>query len=239
MDKEQVGLPGDSEDMAEFFDLRVTGYERHMAEHIEDFDAFYASVSAAVPGMWQSPRILDLGVGTGLELDRLFERFPTAHVTGIDLSQGMLDELAHKKRPWMRQVQLVHGSFLEIDLGRSEHDAAVSVMALHHWIPGVKVDLYRRIRRTLVPGGVFVNADYVESEEESAKRLAAYNPEGHGDWHRLHIDLPLSCETELRLLREAGFQAARIAFQGSRCATFIACAPEDNADPTDHRRRTP
>jgi tRNA (cmo5U34)-methyltransferase len=229
MENQQVGLPGKSEDMVEFFDLRAAGYERHMTENIEDFSAFYDSVSAALPDSWRSPRVLDLGVGTGLELDWLFERFPTARVTGIDLSQGMLDQLAGKQRSWSKRVRLVRGSFLEIDLGRAEYDGVVSVMALHHWIPEVKLDLYRRVRRCLVSGGVFVNADYVESEEEWAKRLAAYDPKAHGDRHPLHIDLPLPHRTELQLLREAGFGATRIAFRRRHTATFIATAlrPQD------------
>lgn len=37
--------------------------------------------------------ILDLGCGTGLELDEIFKTKPLIHVTGIDLTQAMLDKL--------------------------------------------------------------------------------------------------------------------------------------------------
>jgi len=214
--------------MAAFFDLRASDYEHHMAEHIEDFGAFYDSAIGAIPGAPASPRILDLGIGTGLELDRLFVRFPDAHVTGIDVSRGMLDELAAKKRPWSDRLRTIQGSFLEADLGDSEYDSVLSVMALHHWVPEVKLDLYRRIRRALVRGGAFINADYIAPEEESAERLATFAAEGRDIRHDLHIDLPLTIETEHRLLCEAGFAETSIPFRRTHCATIVALATIDD-----------
>lgn len=35
-------------------------------------------------------KLLDLGCGTGLELGRIFQRFPDISVTGVDLSSEML-----------------------------------------------------------------------------------------------------------------------------------------------------
>ena len=229
MSNEQVGLPGDSEDMAEFFDLRATGYEDHMAEHIEDFDAFYASVAEQLPIAWEAPHILDLGVGTGLELDPIFERFPKARVTGIDLSRRMLERLADKPRPWIGRLRLICRSFLDAPLGESVYDAVVSVMALHHWIPEVKLGLYRRIRAALKPGGLFINADYVETEYESARRLAAFAVDAAGNRHLRHIDLPLTVQAELELIREAGFAFDWIAFQRARCATFVGATSEKSS----------
>ena len=225
-----VGVPGNSEEMAAFFDQRVTDYEAHMAEHIEDCTAFYASVANEIPSAWSAPHILDLGIGTGLELEAVFERFPSARVTGIDLSRRMLETLADKPRPWIGQLRLICRSFLDAPFGESVYDAVISVMALHHWIPDVKLDLYRRIRRALKPGGLFINADYVESAEESRRRLAAYDPGEHGDRHLLHIDLPLTVQAELELLRSAGFDFDWIAFQRERCATVVAASPKAGSE---------
>ena len=65
-----------------------------MQETVEDYDTFYQSVTDALPDLGAEPRILDLGIGTGLELDCLFERFPDAQVTGIDVSAEMLAQLS-------------------------------------------------------------------------------------------------------------------------------------------------
>jgi len=230
MGRGTVGLPGNAEEMTTFFDTRAAEYEAHMRENIEGFNAFYDSVVAALPAS-RRPRILDLGIGTGLELDRLFARFPSARVTGIDVSRGMLDTLTAKVRPWSRRVRTIHASFLDEDLGRVAYDAVLSVMAFHHWVPNVKVDLYRRIHRTLIPGGVFVNADYVATNEESARRLAAYRTSDLDDRHTRHIDLPLTIETELQLLAEAGFAASAVPFRQDHCATFVSHTPKKNTGP--------
>jgi len=225
MDNREARQASDAEKMADFFDRRAGGYEKHMAEHIEEFSAFYGSVAKAIPSTIENPRVLDLGIGTGLELDALFERFPMARVTGIDVSQKMLQYLAVKLRPWTDRLQLTCGSFLDMDLGEQAHDVVVSVMALHHWIPRVKLGLYRRIRRALVPGGVFINADYVETEKESARRLAVYSAGAQGDRHLLHIDLPLTIDTEIELLQDAGFKSIQIPFRRAACATFLGTSP--------------
>lgn len=41
-------------------------------------------------------KILDLGAGTGLELIHLFEIYPNASVTVIDISENMLNELSKR-----------------------------------------------------------------------------------------------------------------------------------------------
>jgi len=216
-----VGLPDNSDDMVRFFDTRATGYERHMKRNVEDFDAFYRSIADALPEHGDFPHILDLGIGTGLELECLFDRFPSACVTGIDLSAGMLDELLRKDRPWRANLQLISGSFLELDLGCSKYDAVISSMALHHWIPQVKLDLYCRIHGSLRSGGVFVNADYIESEGESIRRLAQFSVSGIDERHLQHIDLPLSLSQELELLDEADFREISVPFQRTNVCVFV------------------
>ena len=225
MNPERADPPAQPEEMSAFFDRRVGRYERHMQGHVEAFAAFYASVAAALPDTWISPRILDLGVGTGLELEPLFARYPGACVTAVDLSRGMLDALAAKDRPWSDRVMAVHGSFLEMELGSARYDAVISAMALHHWLPAVKADLYGRIRRALVPGGLFVNADFVAEKGDLARRIAAFERNRYDPRHTRHIDLPLTIEAEMHLLVEAGFERPTIPFARAAGATFVAQKP--------------
>jgi len=218
----EIGLPGNSEDMAEFFDSRAASYEQHMQETVEDYPPFYRGIANALPELGKAPKILDLGVGTGLELDHLFERFPHARVTGIDVSAAMLDRLAGKNRPWVANLHLITDSFLDMDLGCGVYDAVISSMVLHHWIPRVKLDLYRRIYRALLVDGTFVNGDFIVSEDESSKRLASFAKTQLDERHRLHIDLPLSLDQELHLLAEAGFDPVATSFKRPNVAIFVA-----------------
>lgn len=80
------------ERMGAFFDARLAGYDAHMLSDIEWAREFYPFTARCLP-MGRNARLLDLGCGTGLELEEYFKRNPTARVTGIDLAQGMLRAL--------------------------------------------------------------------------------------------------------------------------------------------------
>ena len=83
------------EKMSDFFEARLDGYDKHMMTNIESADEFYPFTAKQLPSA-KNCRILDLGCGTGLELKEYFALNPSAKVTGIDLSSGMLAELKRK-----------------------------------------------------------------------------------------------------------------------------------------------
>ena len=79
------------EEMGAFFRKRLPEYEARMTKFWgEDYKQF----ARAVPQ--SAKRILDLGCGTGLELDALYNLRTDISVTGIDLSPDMLDALMKK-----------------------------------------------------------------------------------------------------------------------------------------------
>ena len=82
--------------MAAFFDARAAGYDDYFRDEIfpdEMFAQFYGALSAPIGETDEPLRILDLGCGTGLELEALFQRVPNARVTGVDLAEEMLELL--------------------------------------------------------------------------------------------------------------------------------------------------
>lgn len=75
--------------------------------------------------------LLNLGCGTGLELDEIFRYHPDIQVTGIDLSEEMLHML-RKKHP-DKKMKLVAGDYFKEPFGTACFDVAVSFETLHHF----------------------------------------------------------------------------------------------------------
>lgn len=193
------------EEMAAFFEARLDGYEEHMLEAIEGAADFYPFTAALLP---ETPgaAVLDLGCGTGLELDWFFRRNPTARVTGIDLSQGMLDAL--KAKHGQRALTLVQGSYFDLPLGDSAFDAAVSVESLHHFTQAEKTGLYARLHRALKPEGYFILTDYFAPTAALEALYRAEYLRKRGDQPTdvfYHYDTPLTVAHETQALLAAGF----------------------------------
>ena len=199
------------EKMDLFFENRLKEYEEHMLSAIEGAREFYPFTAAQLP-LEEGCEVLDLGCGTGLELDAYFARNPGACVTGIDLSEAMLGALA-KKFPDKcsdKKLRLIHGSYFDVWLEEEAYDAAVSVESLHHFTGEQKTFLYRKLCRALKANGFFILTDYfAESNElereyfrsfEQMKREQNISDDGF-----YHYDTPLTVEHEMELLREAGF----------------------------------
>ncbi len=200
------------EKMDEFFEKRLDGYDEHMLTNIGSARDFYPFTAECLPRV-KGCRVLDLGCGTGLELEEYFALNPTARVTGVDLSRKMLDTL-EKKFP-NRDVTLICGSYFDVPLGEKLYDAAVSVESLHHFTKGEKVSLYRELKKALKFGGYFILTDYfaISDSEESAFRhnfelLKA--EQGITDGRLYHYDTPLTVAHETEALFEGGFSSVEV-----------------------------
>ena len=146
-------------------------------------------------------KILDLGAGTGLELIHVFELFPSAEVTVIDISEKMLEEL--KKRSFADRVITICGDFFEIEFGNN-YDAVISTSALHHFKKDEKIKLYKKIYNCLKEKGQFINCDKIAATPDiESKQL--FELENNIENHK-HIDTPLTIKHEKEVLKKVGFQ---------------------------------
>ena len=195
-----------------FFAARVDGYDEHMRTTIEGASDFYAYTASLLPAA-KGARVLDLGCGTGLELEEYFRINPEAEVTGIDLSEAMLDALREKLPD--KRIRLILGSYFDVPFGEKAFDAAVSVESLHHFPAEQKETLYRKLRAALKDNGCFVLTDYFAESERmekeyfrNLKQLKA--EQGLAEEAFFHYDTPLTVDHEIRALRQAGFTEVRI-----------------------------
>ena len=195
------------EKMDKFFEARLDDYDRHMLTEIEGADKFYNFTAALLPKEAEAS-VLDLGCGTGLELEEYFLINPGAQITGVDLSKAMLDKLA-KKFP-DKNLCLICGSYFDVELGFEKYNAAVSAESLHHFSAEHKLALYQKLLRSLKPNGYFILTDYFAQsealEKEYFETFAKLKQEqGIFDDEFYHFDTPLTVEHEIEVLKKAGF----------------------------------
>ena len=200
------------EKMSDFFEARLDGYDEHMLTNIESATEFYPFTARQLPTSDRC-RILDLGCGTGLELGEYFSLNPTAKVTGIDLSSGMLAEL--KRKFSGKDITLICGSYFDVPFDEKAFDAAVSVESLHHFTKEEKLGLYSKLHNALKKNGYFILTDYfaISDEEEMTHRqnlLRLKAEQGIADGEFYHYDTPLTVAHETEALLEAGFSKAKI-----------------------------
>ena len=200
------------EEMRQFFEARLDGYDEHMLTNIDRAREFYPFTAASLP-VDACCEILDLGCGTGLELEAYFKINPTARVMGIDLSQKMLDVLKRKLEG--KSIRLICGSYFDEELGENVFDAAVSVESLHHFTKEMKTELYKKLLNSLKDDGYFILTDYFalsESEELEHRRTLVdlKAKQGINDDAFYHYDTPLTVEHETEALLDAGFSSVEI-----------------------------
>ncbi len=213
--KEQNSMA--AEEMSDFFTVRQKGYDEHMMMFAPCYDVTASHIPA------DCRRLLDLGCGTGLELDALDricvkENRPFPSVVGVDMTQALVDQL-YAKHP-NKDITVLMGSYFDVPLGNEEFDCAVSVESMHHFALSEKLPLFRRIRDALTPDGVFLLCDFYacckeeeELYEEHWRTRRALNKEvGEKDF--VHVDRPKLPNEEAALLLEAGFAEVTYATVG-------------------------
>ena len=212
------------ERMDDFFAARVDGYDEHMRTTIESASGFYAYTASLLPAE-KGARVLDLGCGTGLELEEYFRFNPRAEVTGIDLSEAMLKALKEKLPD--RTVHLVLGSYFDVPFGEGVYDAAVSVESLHHFPAEQKEALYRKLHAALSDSGRFVLTDYFAESEELEKEYfqnlkLLKGEQGLPENEFFHYDTPLTVDHEMQVLRQAGFSDVQVLKEWGTTFTLLA-----------------
>lgn len=210
--------------MNEFFNNRINGYEEHQLNVIEGAREFYPYTADCLP-MRENAEVLDLGCGTGLELEFYFKRNPTAKVTGIDLADGMLEVLKDKLSD--KKLNVICGSYFDISLGENRYDAVVSVESLHHFTQEQKIFLYQKVVQALKQGGYLIITDYfaqTNGQERFYRQelLRLKSEQGINDDEFYHYDTPLTTEHEIQALKEAGFSSYNVIAEWGATAVIKA-----------------
>ena len=180
----------------------------------EPNDPFYQAVALQIPETDEPIEILDLGCGTGIQLEFVFARAPNAKVTAIDRAPNMLKQLGAKFANKTKQLKLQQGSLLELAFGDHAYDYAISTLTMHHFLPERKVTIYRKVREALRTSGIYIEGDQATTVEEEKSILYWYNrwiaKLPGGDRAEWNYDITLSPKTQACILQESGFSEVQL-----------------------------
>lgn len=124
-------------------------YQRYGDERSRAFLELLLRIDAARIGAGDPSYVVDLGCGPGPLTRLLADRWPSAHVVGVDSSPDMIE--AAKEYAIDGRLEFVVG-----DIAAWQTDRPVDVLvanAAFHWVPG-HVDLVPRFAAALTDGGV-------------------------------------------------------------------------------------
>jgi tRNA (cmo5U34)-methyltransferase len=144
------------------FDAIASEYDGQRKYVIPLMDEFYGAAVWAAESPKQNPAILDIGAGTGLLSALMLEKFPSAHLTLMDISEKMLG-VARERFAERKNIRFVVCDYSTAGLS-GPYDIICSALSIHHLGPEEKRDLFQQIFSSLSPAGIFVNADQTDGE---------------------------------------------------------------------------
>ncbi|KAF1290327.1 methyltransferase type 11 [Enterococcus sp. CU9D] len=199
------------EKMADFFSSRIDIYDK---VHLEHWSKEYEHIGEFFDGNIDT--LLDIGCGTGLELNSIYRKYPKIKVTGIDLSEDMLNQLRAKYNN--KDINLIADDYFEHSLKKEVYDVALSVQTLHHFKYEKKKKIYGKLFNTIKAGGYYIECDYMAScieEEQLCLELYEYkhNKFNIPEDEFIHVDIPLTLEHQIELLKSAGFSDVSVLYE--------------------------
>ena len=202
------------------FDLPSAGaYDTLVGTALE---GFYARVANEVAAAYPGGKVLEVGSGPGRLAVRLAREAPGMTLTGVDISDAMVERAARRAAEGAgltERVLFEVGDVGALPFADQEFDAVVSTLSLHHW-PDPARGL-SEIHRVLKPGGgarIYDLAHWLWLPARGGDRLAqlvAVSPFGEGEVEivRWPGSVPAFVLLRLRRAREnrptAGEPAAR------------------------------
>jgi SAM-dependent methyltransferase len=169
-------------------------------------------------------RVLDLGTGDGRLLalvrqELVTRKRPDTEAVAVDFSPTMLDEV-RRRFAGESSVSVIAHNMDEPLPALGPFDAVISSFAIHHLVHERKRALYAEIYGLLNPGGVFCNLEHVASptprlHQEFLERIG-FTVETEDPSNKL-----LDVETQLKWLREIGFEDVECAWKWRELALLV------------------
>jgi tRNA (cmo5U34)-methyltransferase len=206
-------------------------YDAERRRLVPSFDLLYGAVGELVARLGETqPRVLDLGVGTGLLAAAVVAAVPGVRLHLFDGAAPMLARA--QVRLSADNVEAATVADLTTALPPGPYDAVVSALAIHHLDDPGKRDLFRRVHAELRPGGLFVNLEQVDGPTPALTRQYEQMHERHAraagsdeaEWQaalgRMAFDRCAPLADQLAWLTDAGFDPVDCIVKNGRFAVY-------------------
>ena len=191
-------------------------YDKQRELLIPCFHDFYNLPLEVVDYKGISPRVLDIGSGTGLFSSFILKKYPNAQITLIDLSDEMI-KIAKERFASHPDFEYIVADYMGYAF-EQKFDIIISALSIHHLTPHAKQKLYSMCYSLLNDDGYFLNSDQVLSPSEHIERvnlraLQQYHKESglsekdlEMAYKRMEYDNPSPLSSQLQWLSESGFK---------------------------------
>ncbi|MBS1500611.1 MAG: class I SAM-dependent methyltransferase [Bacteroidetes bacterium] len=217
-------------DVKDQFNQVSRKYDSQRRQLIPCFDEFYRACLPLVKSLTHAKTVLDIGAGTGLFSQFIYDVNPDLQFTLLDVSSQMLD-VARERFAGSDNFE-----FRELDFSKEplpgKYDIIISGLAIHHLEDADKAKLYRHIYRALNDGGLFINADQVEGKNLLFDSLYKYlwrETVSHSGldhealvqaFERTKLDKLAPLHAQLHMLEKAGFNEVDCIYKNLNFAVF-------------------
>ena len=176
----------------------ASSYDRRWERYVRDSTTLALAEFPALPAL----RVVDIGCGTGVLLERALDADNTRTAIGVDVTFDMLRQAAERLP---RTVPLICASGDNVPLRGASVDVVVSTSALHYLRDPIR--MLREAFRLLVPGGTVIVSDWCRDywTMVALDRVLRWVDSAHV--------ATLNGETLMRLMRNEGFQNVRLSRQ--------------------------
>lgn len=228
---------GHSKLVKEHFEVKYQDYDALIPKLIPRYQ-YLQSQTIRLLGLDKktTATVLELGIGTGQSTEQLLKLYPYTHVTGVDISPGMLAQGQKRLKSLSKKVTFIEQDIAHLKL-KSKFDGCFGVLTVHHLNSTKKLQLFKKIYKLLKPGSSFVLGDLIkfptvketQKHEQLWKRYlqsklgkakAQYWFENY-----LEEDIPSTIPEHLKWLRAAGFTRVRCTWQYLNYAVLVGTKP--------------
>jgi len=143
-------------------------------------EAFRLIVDVLVEQFPNECRVIDLGAGAGTLAEEILNRHPNASALCLDVEPFLLEAARRRLKPFGDRAKVVRcdmrkEGFTTEDTELTEEDSAEAVVSsttLHWFGEGILEKTFAACAKVLVPGGLFMNTDHIQSDDPAIARLA-------------------------------------------------------------------